>query len=656
MRWIVRLIGLLVVLAVVAIGMVFLIPTERIGALVGDQFERATGRRLVISGDIRPSLYPSLGVHAEGVEVGNPDWVEDGPMLRAERLNVGVELWALLSGQVRVDRFELVRPEIVLVQGADGVVSWDFSSGTEPVEDAASPAEGGSGLGAFSLDLAEISDGTVVYRDLAAGTLMRAENLDLTLRLPSAEGEARLTGSGAMNGGAVAVEAVISGVGPLLEGELRPVVLSLDWDGGEAGFDGRVGLSPMGVDGQVALDATDLGPLMALAGQAAPELPEGLGRDRLALEGDFTLATEGTMHLRNGRFTFDGNALTGDIDVLPGEDRPMIRARLSGGNLDLASLTGGEDTASPGAAPSRGWSRDPIDVSALHAVDVEAALALSGVDLGILQLGAVDVRAALTSGRLVFDLRQVSAYDGSITGQYVINGRGGLSMGGDLRVADVRLSPLLSDFAGWDRLEGTGAMDLEFLMVGNDLDTLIRSSSGAGSIEFGQGAILGLDIWGMIRNFDTSFRGAGQRTVYDSLTGSFTMEGGVVSNSDLLMTASLGELTGSGSVNLGNQDLDYTVVPRVLYGEGSEGGVRVPLRISGYWGDPNFSIDLEALAGQELEEQIDALEERATNAATEALGIEVQEGQSVEEAAQDALEERLREEAEQQLLRLLGGN
>jgi AsmA protein len=160
----------------------------------------------------------------------------------------------------------------------------------------------------------------------------------------------------------------------------------------------------------------------------------------------------------------------------------------------------------------------------------------------------------------------------------------------------------------------------------------------------------------MIRNFDTSFRGAGQRTVYDSLTGSFTMEGGVVSNSDLLMTASLGELTGSGSVNLGNQDLDYTVVPRVLYGEGSEGGVRVPLRISGYWGDPNFSIDLEALAGQELEEQIDALEERATNAATEALGIEVQEGQSVEEAAQDALEERLREEAEQQLLRLLGGN
>ena len=59
---------------------------------------------------------------------------------------------------------------------------------------------------------------------------------------------------------------------------------------------------------------------------------------------------------------------------------------------------------------------------------------------------------------------------------------------------------------------------------------------------------------------------------------------------------------------------------------------------------------------QELEDEIDALEERATDAAAEALGIEVEEGQSVEEAAQDALEDRLRDEAARQLERLLGGN
>ena len=242
MRWIFRLLGLVVVLVAVAIGTLFLIPTDRIGAIVGDQFERATGRTMSISGDIRPSLYPTLGVRADGVEVGNPAWVEDGPMLRAERLNIGVDLWALLSGSVRVRRFELVRPEIVLVSRADGVVSWDFSDGQGGAAPQDETAEtGDSGLGGFSLDVAQISGGSLRFRDLAAGTDMRAEDLSLTLRLPSADGPARLEGRGDLNGTALSVEAVIEGVGPLLEGEVRPVTVSLDWAGGRPGLTGVLG-------------------------------------------------------------------------------------------------------------------------------------------------------------------------------------------------------------------------------------------------------------------------------------------------------------------------------------------------------------------------------------------------------------------------------
>jgi len=579
-------------------------------------------------------------------------------MLRAEQLNVGVELWALVTGAVRVQRFELVRPEIVLVQAADGAVSWDFSDGAPPEEIVQETAEAGSGIAGFALDVAEISDGSLLFRDMAAGTEIRTNDLNLTLTLPSAEGIARLTGSGAMNGGAVAVEAMVDGLGPLLDGSLRPVTLALTWDGGEAGFDGRFGLSPLGIEGRMALDASDLGPLMAMAGQAAPDLPAGLGRERLAVEGDFTLASEGTAHLRTARFTFDDNALTGDIDVIPGDSRPRIRAVLSGGALDLSGLTedrGGESRGGGGGGGGGGgWSREPIDVSALFAVDTDVALGLAGLDLGIMQLGAVDLRATLDAGRLVFDLREVNAYDGTISGQYVINGRGGLSMGSDLAIAGVRLSPLLSDFAGYERLEGTGNGDLDFLMVGNDMHSLMNSLSGSGQVRFGQGAILGLDIAGMIRNLDTSYRGEGQRTVYDSITASFTMQGGVLSNDDLLLSAPFGELTGAGTVGLGAQVLDYTVVPRVTAGRGE--GLRVPLRISGAWRDPNFSLDLQALAEQELQDEIDALEERATDAAAAALGIAPADGQSLEEAAGEELENRLRGEAERQLQRLLGGN
>ena len=653
MRWIIRIIGVLVLVVVLAIAALFLIPAERIAALAGDQFERATGRSLVISGDVSPSIWPSLGIRAEGVEIGNPVWVTDGPMLRASRLNVGIGLSALWGGAIKVQRFELNDAEIVLVRAADGAVSWDFSEGAEGAAADETAPGGGSGLENFSLDIAEIRNGSLMYRDDGAGTDVTATGIDLTLRLPSAVGLASLQGQATMNGAEIGIEGDIDGVGPLIEGEIRPVTLAAQWDGGEAGFDGRIGLAPLGGEGALTLDATDLGPIMALAGQPALELPRGLGRDRIAADARVTLASQGSVHLREGSFDLDGNQVVGDVDILPGDDRPMIRLRLQGGGLDLSGLSEAEGGENSDAAAPDGWSREVIDVSGLFAADAEASLVLEGLDLGLATLGAVDLRATLTAGRLVLDLRQIAAYGGSVSGQYVVNGRGGLSMAADVSMREVQLAPLLTEFAGYERLEGTGSGVVNFLMVGNDMDTLMNSVSGAGNVQFGQGAILGLDIWGMIRNLDTSYQGEGARTVYDSISASFTMADGVLSNEDFLMDSSVGRVTGAGTVGIGAQVLDYTVTPEVLAGDA--GGLRVPLRISGAWSDPNYSLDLEALAGQELEGQIDALEGQATEAVqgavSDALGVEVE---TVGEAG-DALEEQLRQEAEDQLLRLLGG-
>ncbi|MGR3617895.1 MAG: AsmA family protein [Roseovarius sp.] len=652
MRWIFRIVGALVLVAVLAIAALFVIPAERIAALAGDQFERATGRSMTISGDVRPSIWPTLGVRAEGVVIGNPAWVEDGPLLQAEVMHVGIGASALWGGRVQVQRFELVDAQIVLVRGEDGAVSWDFSGGEEVEAVNGDGGSGGSGLENFSLDIAEITNGALFYRDSVAETELRISDVDMVLTLPSAEGRATLEGGAVMNGAAISIDGVIDGVGPLLEGDLRPVVLTARWTGGEAGFDGRVGLVPLGVEGTIALDATDLDPVMALAGQPALELPRGLGRDRIAMNAAVTLASEGSTHLREASIVLDDNRLTGDVDILPGDDRPMIRARLQGGALDLTGLSEGGAEAEGGAGAT-GWSRDPIDVSGLFGADADVALVLAGLDLGMATLDAVDIRATLQAGRLVTELREVAGYGGTIGGQFIVNGRGGLSMRSDLRLNEVQLAPLLTQFAGYERLEGTGSGTIDLLLVGNSMHALMNSVSGSGSLDFGQGAILGLDIWGMIRNLDTSYQGEGSRTVYDSLAASFTVADGVLSNEDFAMESAVGRVSGSGTVGLGARVLDYTIIPEVLAGEAS--GIRVPLRISGAWSDPNFSIDLEALAEAELQEQIDALEEQATGAlqeaASEALGTDVETVEDLE----DALEDRLREEAETQLLRLFGG-
>lgn len=678
MRWIIRTILAILVLGLLAMGALLSIPAERIADVAADRLQRATERPVRITGGIRPTLVPYLGVRVEGLEIGNPDWVSDGPMLQAEALNIGVNWQALIAGRIQLDQASLDAPRLVLVRAADGRESWSFggadaspapaSNGSE-----AAPAAQSSGgvLATLGFDAAVLRDATVLYRDLGAGTTTVVEALDLTMSLPEAGGAARAEASAIVNGSALTVDASIDGIGDLLAGEVQPVTLALEWDGGTLSFDGRAGLDPA-ADGRFQLEARDLGPLMAAFGQVAPTLPEGLGRDRIDVAGGVTLASEGSVHLRAGDIRLDDHRFTADLDLLPGAERPMLRGVIRGGDVDLSAMTAGgnaPDAGRSGAAGGAdpGWPRDRIDVSGLFAADMDLAVTLDALDLGLASLDGLDLRARLDRGRLVLDLRRIGAYGGALSGSVVVNGRGGLSTRADLAFRGVALGPLLAQLADYDRLEGRGDIALNVLAVGNDMDALMRSLDGGGSVTLGQGAILGFDLAGMIRNFDPSYRGEGQRTVYDSLTGSFTIAGGVLRNEDLVLAAPWGRVTGAGRTDIGAQTVEYRVIPGVLQGADGTGGFAVPILITGPWSDLSFRPDLAFIAEQELAEERarleaaarerlaaerEELERRLRDQAGDALGVEIEEGQSREEI-EDALEQRLREQAEEQLRRLL---
>ena len=128
MRWIVRILGIFVVLIVGAVAAFFLLPADRIGAFVEERFEASTGRALSIQGDVRPGLWPEIGIKTGPVTIANADWAGDTPMVEAEGLSVGVAWQGLFGGDIRVTGVELIRPTIRLVQNADGQANWDLGS------------------------------------------------------------------------------------------------------------------------------------------------------------------------------------------------------------------------------------------------------------------------------------------------------------------------------------------------------------------------------------------------------------------------------------------------------------------------------------------------------------------------------------------------
>lgn len=650
MRWIFRIVGAVVVLMFLALGVFLLIPAERIAQVASDRITAATGRTVTITGEARPTLWPDLGIVIEGLRVGNPAWAGDAPMIAAERVNVGVAWRGLFSGDIRVERAVLEGADIMLVRAADGRTSWDMGGG-----------EGAGGSLQVGFDEAIIRGARVRYLDREAGADWDVAQLDMTVQLPEAGGVVALAGDAQVNGVPLIFDTTIDGVAGLLAGEARPVDATLRWQGGSVDFGGQLGLDAT-AQGAMELAAEDLAPLIALVGGAMPDLPRGLGRDRIAVTGDVRLAQEGSVHLRDGVVRLDDTVLNVAADLVPGEDRPMLRGTITGGAIAVPGLMTSEGEASA----VTGWPRDVIDVSGLFATDADLTVRADSLDLGSVALGEIDLRATVNRGRLVFDIASIRTYEGQLAGRFVINGRGGLSVGGDLILANVALQPLLGAMAGYERLEGTGSASIEFLGVGNDLHTIMDGLEAEGDLALGQGAILGLDLGGMIRNFDPSFQGDGQRTVYDRVTAEFLVRDGIVRNDDLLLDAPWGEVRGTGEADLAAMTVDYTLVPGVFRDEEGVADVRVPISIRGPWSGPQIRPDLEMLAELELaeeaarleeeararlEEEEDRLEELARERASDLLGVEIEAGDTPEDIG-DALQEELLEGVQQ----LLFGN
>ncbi|MCR9112882.1 MAG: AsmA-like C-terminal region-containing protein, partial [Rhodobacteraceae bacterium] len=299
----------------------------------------------------------------------------------------------------------------------------------------------------------------------------------------------------------------------------------------------------------------------------------------------------------------------------------------------------GTTTTSERSVVQEGWSKAPIDASALGLADGEVALVADSVDLGALKLGKLRTLARLDRSRLVFDLRELRAYDGLITGEFVMNNRSGLSVGGKIAADDINLQTLLRDAMDITRLEGSADGEVQFLGVGQSMHAIMNSLSGSGAFKTGRGVISGFDLDRLMRSGD----GTGGTTVFDTLQATFTMDKGNLYNDDLGLSLPRASATGAGRVGLGARDIDYVFTPRLLDGGGS--GLAIPVKIRGPWANPRITPDLEAAIDLNFKEEKQELERKAREEVEreveKQLGIERQEGQSLEDAAKDALEKEL---------------
>lgn len=583
MRWVYRAFKVIVTLSLLAVVALALVPGKKLADVAVARIEALSGRQVELQGDITTKIFPRLSIKTGPITLSNAVWATSGPMLSAEELEVGVKILPLLKGDFIFRDIKLVAPEVQLEVAKDGRRNWDFT----PSLPKADPAPE-VGTYAVTVDLAQASGASFHYVNHQSGEKNRLTQVDLKARFPDFRGKVDIVGSGFFKETIFEIDAVVSRPLDLLSNQISTLQMNGKLGGLTFGFNGKLGFEGPLMEGQLSASLTEGAKLFEALGLANYPL-----NDDVTFSGNVTRTESGALFVRSGEMEIEEHTLSGDLDVIFGEDRPLIKGVLKAQDVDLKPfLLTSTNTQSPS---SQGWPTDVIDPSRLFVVDAELAIETASLDMGRLRLGENRMHLTLDNGRAVFGIRNLRAYGGEITGEFVANGRNGFSVGGSLKAEGLQMSSTLGALVGYDQFDSSADASLKFLGIGNSISEIVASFSGAGELSAGKSILRGIDLENMLQKLDLTYRGGGRETNLESVNASFTIEKGVLSNNDLILQTSKMEAKGSGFVDLGAQTLDYRLEPITLVKDGGLSDVKIPVKVTGPWANPVFALEADTL-------------------------------------------------------------
>lgn len=631
------LIGLatiVVLVVVLAIVLPFVIPVDSYKGQLISRVKAATGRDLKIAGPVRLSILPSLEIEANQVSFSNPPGASSPDMLQLAKLQVGLKLFPLLSGELAVDRFILVDPVIDLEIDKQGRPNWSFAQAgsatpaqpapTAGAPPAAAPAgKGGMSLSEIRLDDIRLVNGLVTYVDQRTGHKESLTDIGMKLSLPSLETALTAEGSVSWHTKPIKMTLRVAQPGALLGGGTSDVALKIASEPVNVDYQGKVtNATPAKLDGAIDLSVPSVRALAAWAGNPIQTTGNTLGplaiKGNLAVVGSkisFNDAQLGLDQIKaNGAFAFDGGGakpyLQGKLDI----DRLDVNPYLDAESTPAAGAPkpAGQPAPAPTPPAAAGWSDAPIDLSGLRTANADFALSVGSLQIRKIQIGKSALGVQLKDGRMTADLSQLALYQGNGNGKLMVDGSGAVpDIDATFKLAKLQVEPLLRDAAGFDRLTGTGDFDVAVSGRGRSERELIGALNGKGALSFVNGVIKGFNLGAMVRNVEAAFKGGGasgsaDQTEFSQLTGTFVITNGILKNSDLDLKGPALHATGAGTVDLPKRTVDYRLTPSVdaQVGKTDLANVSVPVIIQGSWDNLSYHPDLQSAltqgAGQKL--------------------------------------------------------
>jgi len=658
-----RFIAILFVLVVVVIGVLLVapnfIPMDVYKTQITQAAERTTGRALTIDGDLKIAFFPRFQIELNDVTFANREGASPEQMATMDQLGIGLEVMPLFRREVVIDRLVLTRPVMSLEIDRNGHGNWEFDMPAS-APDADEAGDGGNedfALNELSLGDVRLVDGDVRFRDRRNGADYHLQDIDLTVSLPTLQGPLGLDGQLTYNGERLNLDTQIDSPRGFIDGEQTPTRIALRSDVVRLDFNGsaataRSGAIPLRAGGDVELNVPSVRALAAWTGSPI-ESPGGFGPLHVTGRAD---ANGDNVTFNNATLSFDEMNGTGNFAFNLGGTRPRVNGDLALNQVDIRPYMG-ESTGGSGnrGGGSSEWSTDPIDFSALRALDANLSIVADQVITPTLEFGRSTLEVTLQNGVMTAVIEEMNLYEGSGNARFEVDARNDVAVVREQSTFDlVQALPLFTDLANFRSLEGVGMVSLDVTTRGRSQRDFISALNGDGEIRFRDGALKGINIAQMLRTVGSALtdieipRGP-QQTDFAELGGTFQIRDGVVTNTDMRLLNPLLRVTGTGSTNLVNRTIDYRINPQAvmtLEGQGSTRditGATVPLRVTGSWDNLRFGPDIESIGRGFIERQ---------------LGIGNQPASGDEDTGEEGTEAQPEEEVDpgEQLLRNLFGS
>ncbi|MGB6948466.1 MAG: AsmA family protein [Methyloceanibacter sp.] len=534
-----------------------LISAEDVRNKLFAQIESATGYRLSVNGPLHVSAFPSLQLVAEEVGVAQNTGAGRVDLVTAKEVRFGLAVAALLSGKVQVTEVALIQPVIRL---PDPAAKTGVTGATETASGGMSLA---TVLKSLSLDSLLIVNGTVTLPSKGRVPGKRIEALTLKASLPAFDGPLSLDLAAVLDGQPLHVVGSIAAFGPFLDGTAAPLLLDVE---APSYFPRRIALSAS------AIYTGDIFALDAFSAKAGDTVLRGV------LSAD----------------------LSGDV--------ARIKASLNGDRLDVDALLGSSARAPAGRGDgAAAWSEAKIDFSGLNGLNAQVNLSVEQLSYSTIKAGPIGIRAEVAGGKLKVELPNFELYGGVGTGVLSVDATGRVPVQAfRFSLSNLDAYPFLDDTAGFQRIEGKGAIAIDVTASGASQRAMVSALKGAASFNFTDGAIRGINVAKMVRNLASGTlsgwqSGDAEKTDFASLGAGFKIAQGKAQTSDLHLSGPLVRVAGAGTVDLPAQSLNFRVDPQVvgsLEGQGGEKGLQglgVPVAITGAWTKPSIYPDIAGI-------------------------------------------------------------